>query len=86
MVSDISNTSIHHSHRKDKQEFSRWRRNTVSFLRRETIGLAEKFVWVFPQHFFGKKQMKCLVNPIESYKAQKSLLHLLKKNVSMTRD
>lgn len=28
MVSDISKTSIHHHHRKDKQEFSRWRRNT----------------------------------------------------------
>ena len=79
MVSDISKTSIHHSHRKDKQEFSRWRRNTVSFLRRETIGLAEKFVRVFPQHFFGKKQMKCLVNLIESYQSTEEPIAFIKE-------
>lgn len=51
----------------------------MSFLRRETIGLAEKFVRVFPQHFFGKKQMKCLVNLIESYQSTEEPVAFIKE-------
>lgn len=51
----------------------------MSFLRRETIGLAEKFVWVFPQHFFWKKTNEMLGQPNRKLQSTKEPVAFIKE-------
>lgn len=82
MVSDMSKTSIHHHHRTDKQEFSRWRETLCHSEKRgqKLLGWLRSLFGFFHNIFLEKKQMKFLVNPTESYQSTKEHVAFIKEN------
>ena len=81
MVSDMSKTSIHHHHRTDKQEFSRWRETLCHSEKRgqKLLGWLRSLFGFFHNIFLEKKQMKFLVNPTESYQSTKEHVAFIKE-------
>ena len=88
MVSDMSKTSIHHHHRTDKQEFSRWRETLCHSEKRgqKLLGWLRSLFGFFHNIFLEKNKWNSWSTQLKVTKVQKSMLHLLKKNLSMTRE